>query len=423
MFHHPKPPVPNQDPQQQQELPMLYNQDEIILRSPRSGDISITWEHPEGTDVNLLLNQKKRNTNQFGFASLVGEIAQIIANTIFQSGEPYSFGGITFTPNGQDIYASLGPHSSYSDIIQAMQKARSTDLTTANQILKNLSKGCVDPVEGEGFDMQDLANRIFEKLDDSAKRLMAVLICETIRFGDDGACARMAMREIIAWYEMSGVNISRLFDAVFVNGNESLPQAIFSLPGGKSRMQNQIIGSAKPNDKFFEKDKEIMQSLIGFVSDDEDHGEDTYVYPLRTNYSSGSSIKTRDTVPKISPGFFTDPPSSTVPSPARVPFSAARTFENHDAIHFHLDEQSEEQENDKLAPLGEHFCKKCNLLYWRPFGRSDAPILNKCPNCHSTDSIIMIPDEYVAGLVIENHMKEGSITTFPNGTEGIFLNE
>lgn len=313
MFHHPKPPVPNQDPQQQQELPMLYNQDEIILRSPRSGDISITWEHPEGTDVNLLLNQKKRNTNQFGFASLVGEIAQIIANTILQSGESYSFGGITFTPNNQDIYASLGRYSSYSDIIKAMGTAGSANLETAKQILANLSTGCVTP-SGEGFNMQDLADEIFDGLDDSAKRLMAVLICETIRFKDDGACARMAMREIIYWYEHAPIKFrycSYPFEAVFVNGTEFLPQAIFSFPGGKNRMQNQIAGSANPNDPFFEKDKEIMQSLIGFVSDDEDDSENSYSYLPRTFQQSEHPMEIRSNAIK-SPGRYEDSQSAVV---------------------------------------------------------------------------------------------------------------
>lgn len=64
-----------------------------------------------------------------------------------------------------------------------------------------MSKGCVSPSEDEGFNVQDLVNEIFAGFDDFAKRLMAVLICETIRYGDSWACVRVDMRETIYWHE------------------------------------------------------------------------------------------------------------------------------------------------------------------------------------------------------------------------------
>lgn len=62
----------------------------------------------------------------------------------------------------------------------------------------------------------------------------------------------------------------------------NFPQAIFShRSGGKIRMQNQIYGSANMNNLFFEKDKEIIKSLIDFISDDKN-----YSYPSRTVHPS-----------------------------------------------------------------------------------------------------------------------------------------
>lgn len=400
-------------------------QNEIRLRSvPRSGNVEYMWDHGQSY-ANVMLNTKQHKNLNLGSASLVGEIAQIIAKTIFlQNNSSFIFGGVTFSRNGTDIVVSLGPYSSYASIIEKMQRDGNATKETAEQILKNLSKGYIEPNESGEFNLDVLSDEIFEELDENAKKLMAVLICETIRFNDDGASARMAMRLTINKFENeSGTSP---FKDVFVGSEVNTPLSIFAAPGGKQRMINQIIGheSAYRNFPIFEQDMAILEGNKNFISDDEDDDRSFSDFSLNISQSSTHPMPTRSGG-AILPGFYEDPPtsafSSTVPSPARGQISTVRTFGNHEAMPFNLDELPEEQGTDTLVPLGEHFCQNCNLLYWRPFGRSDEPILNECPNCHSTDFITMIPDENVAHLVIENYMNGGSKAYFQNYIEGIFV--
>ena len=295
---------------------------------------------------------------------------------------------------------------------------------TAKQILKNLSKGCIMPDENGNIPLDELENKIFEGLNDSAKKLMAVLICETIRFNDDGACARMAMRNVIARFNGS----NHPFEDVFVKSEGTTPLSIFATNGGKQRMIDQIIGyeSACKNISIFEQDKAILEKNINFISDDEDENESSSNFWLNTWQPSTHSMKTRNKG-EYSQGFYEDPLSSTVPSSARRQISTVRTFGNHDAIHFNLDEPTEEQETDTVGPLGEHFCKNCNLLYWQGFGQSDATVLNECPNCHSADSVEFILDKDIARLVLENHEKGRGKVYFKLDADtiidGIFVEE
>ena len=386
---------------------------EIKLRTPRSGDVNYAWNH-EQSDANLMLNAKQHKNISLGAASFVGEIAQIVANFL-QNNSSFKFGGVSFYRNGTDIMASLGIYSSYESIIERMN---------SNGTLENLSKGCIGPDKTGNFHLDELENEIFEKLDDSAKKLMAVLICETIRFQDDGACARMAMRNVIARFN----DDQPAFEDVFVKSEGKTPLSIFSANGGKQRMIDQIIGyeSAYRNDSTFEQDKAILEKNINFISDDEDENESSSNFWLNTWQPSTHSMKTRNKG-EYSQGFYEDPLSSTVPSSARRQISTVRTFGNHDAIHFNLDEPTEEQETDTVGPLGEHFCKNCNLLYWQGFGQSDATVLNECPNCHSADSVEFILDKDIARLVLENHEKGRGKVYFKLDADtiidGIFVEE
>ena len=395
---------------------------EIKLRTPRSGDVNYAWNH-EQSDANLMLNAKQHKNISLGAASFVGEIAQIVANFL-QNNSSFKFGGVSFYRNGTDIMASLGIYSSYESIIERMNSNGTATNKTAKQILENLSKGCIGPDKTGNFHLDELENEIFEKLDDSAKKLMAVLICETIRFNDDGACARMAMRNVIARFNGS----NHPFEDVFVKSEGTTPLSIFATNGGKQRMIDQIIGyeSAYRNDSTFEQDKAILEKNINFISDDEDENESSSNFWLNTWQPSTHSMKTRNKG-EYSQGFYEDPLSSTVPSSARRQISTVRTFGNHDAIHFNLDEPTEEQETDTVGPLGEHFCKNCNLLYWQGFGQSDATVLNECPNCHSADSVEFILDKDIARLVLENHEKGRGKVYFKLDADtiidGIFVEE
>lgn len=395
---------------------------EIKLRTPRSGDVNYAWNH-EQSDANLMLNAKQHKNISLGAASFVGEIAQIVANFL-QNNSSFKFGEVSFSRNGTDIMASLGIYSSYESIIERMNSNGTATNKTAKQILKNLSKGCIMPDENGNIPLDELENKIFEGLNDSAKKLMAVLICETIRFNDDGACARMAMRNVIARFNGS----NHPFEDVFVKSEGTTPLSIFATNGGKQRMIDQIIGyeSACKNISIFEQDKAILEKNINFISDDEDENESSSNFWLNTWQPSTHSMKTRNKG-EYSQGFYEDPLSSTVPSSARRQISTVRTFGNHDAIHFNLDEPTEEQETDTVGPLGEHFCKNCNLLYWQGFGQSDATVLNECPNCHSADSVEFILDKDIARLVLENHEKGRGKVYFKLDADtiidGIFVEE
>ena len=251
---------------------------EIKLRTPRSGDVNYAWNH-EQSDANLMLNAKQHKNISLGAASFVGEIAQIVANFL-QNNSSFKFGGVSFYRNGTDIMASLGIYSSYESIIERMNSNGTATNKTAKQILENLSKGCIGPDKTGNFHLDELENEIFEKLDDSAKKLMAVLICETIRFNDDGACARMAMRNVIARFN----DDQPAFEDVFVKSEGKTPLSIFSANGGKQRMIDQIIGyeSACKNISIFEQDKAILEKNINFISDDEDGNESSYAFELNT---------------------------------------------------------------------------------------------------------------------------------------------
>lgn len=166
----------------------------------------------------------------------------------------------------------------YPHVIEEIGNAATKNI--AEVILKNLSKS-----------NQRDPNDIFENLDDfpAARNLIAILICETIRFQDDGACARMAMRLVIDLYNRSSNKLSPLpFQQVFVGVDGKVPLAIFAghkknqtKLGGKQRMIAQILGHFRQDiqikqedEELFEKDKKLLNSLLyEFISGDEDNAE------------------------------------------------------------------------------------------------------------------------------------------------------
>ena len=126
---------------------------------------------------------------------------------------------------------------------------------TAIKILNNLSKPCKHPEHLIGtkitdgcfdypfqyFDpslnpdfnpdsIEDLANDLFKGLEGDqykpARQLVAVLLCECIRFNDDGALVRWAMRNVIRLFD-DGNNGA--FERVFkTDDGNPLPLAIFA---------------------------------------------------------------------------------------------------------------------------------------------------------------------------------------------------
>ena len=348
-------------------------QNEIRLRAPRSGEVRLEWD--QNIDVNELLNRKYRKTQELGYASLVGEVAKIIENKIFLQNNPsFIFGGLTFSRNRKDIVVSLGSNSSYASIIEKMQSNGAATKETAEQILKNLSKGYIEANESGEFNLDVLSNEIFEELDKNAKKLMAVLICETIRFNDDGASARMAMRLVINNFENGSTSP---FEDVFVESSGETPLSIFAVTGGKQRMLDQIIGEKSGCNSFFEKDKAILEGNKNFISEDEDENIISSVFLLNTSYPSAHPMQTRNNGQHFQ-GFYEDPPSSTVPSPARRQINAVRTFGNHDAID-HQNLALEEISEKDFPVKGQnfpraYFCKNCKLFYSSFENQSECPL-------------------------------------------------
>ncbi len=228
------------------------------------------WKTPPGTTpakcLNDLLWSKHLKFIKEGPASLVGKVAVDIAQSIVKySNSTYTLSGITFQPNSSrtDIYANLGSqYKSYNNVIEEMERRGSATRDTANKILKNLSKA-----------NYRIPAEIFEGLDESAKRLMAFLICETIRFQEDGACARMAIRMVIKMYDD---NMEDPFGTVFVSIPQQLdPASIFASKKGKNRMINQILNDFPANypsniKAYFEDDKnKVNQIQSDYYSDDE----------------------------------------------------------------------------------------------------------------------------------------------------------
>ncbi len=130
----------------------------------------------------------------------------------------------------------------------------------ARKILENLSKPCEIPDEIKkdikadngryefDFDkltlkhIETLAGELFEGLDDGSKDLVAVFLCECIRFKDDGALVRWSIRKVLFDCDdqrpgISPIKMQRSFDS------KSPEAASFAKRGGKSTT-NEVINNA-----------------------------------------------------------------------------------------------------------------------------------------------------------------------------------
>ncbi len=246
--------------------------------NPRNESLEIKFERAGG-NANNLLKKKYHKAVSEGYSSLIGKIASKIGNEVVNSPNSqatlFNFRFKIINQNTDDIVVNCG---TYPHVIEEMGNAATKNI--AEVILKNLSKS-----------NQRDPNDIFENLDDfpAARNLIAILICETIRFQDDGACARMAMRLVIDLYNRSSNKLSPLpFQQVFVGIDGKVPLAIFAghkknqtKLGGKQRMIAQILGHFRQDiqikqedEELFEKDKKLLNSLLyEFISGDEDNAE------------------------------------------------------------------------------------------------------------------------------------------------------
>lgn len=272
----------------------------IRAGTSRSDEIKLGFcrERFSKVDAQLLLQQKHSELVKYGYTTLIGRIAGTVAaklrNFPCVSVDKTRFTTqVTFRKSKQDLVA-LGC-GKYKDIIEKMYGNRECSPRTAFYILKNLSKGYDGKRDYE----------LFLDLPENAKDLMAVLICEAIRFQEDGALARMAIRKVLSLFPKPSISdTSRVpvaedysdaqpaesleknpFYEVFVSIEETTlgdttPFAIFAATqdkkrvGGKRRKLDLIEGKESKSNTHYEFDKNRLFETVDCLSDSEEQKEE-----------------------------------------------------------------------------------------------------------------------------------------------------
>ena len=212
---------------------------------------AITFSHRTKSAQEVLKEHHDRNKAD-GSSSLIGELAQIVESHIRLTGESITLGDINFhygplqrpkekawvEKEPSELLAAAG---TYNSIITNMFKNGVATKDTAIKILNNLSKPCSNPRQEacqisfktvRTEDITTLSDQLFDGLERDqykpARQLVAVLLCECIRFNDDGALVRWAMRNVISLFER---DYGTAFDFVFkTDSGNPLPLAIFARP-------------------------------------------------------------------------------------------------------------------------------------------------------------------------------------------------
>lgn len=233
----------------------LVNPSRIHEGRPRSGNVCETIKtHPfydaNNRNIQTLWQAKHTKFVEDGYTSLIGKVSNELARNLVVKGafQVLQVGAISFNfqcnsvdkeVGNPEVFVSLGSRSSYEGVISGMFSNGECTLEVATTMLKNLSMPYAvekDP-GGElvalGYEM------LFNELTGAwhAKNLMAILICEAIRFQDDGALARMAMRKVVnlfTQHSLTSKKENNPFYRVFVKGkNEDEKSVIFAKKGGK----------------------------------------------------------------------------------------------------------------------------------------------------------------------------------------------
>ena len=236
----------------------IVDPNEIHAGTPRSGGVVERFATHRYYDENgksdfglqLLWQAKHTKFVKHGYTSLIGEVATYIDRyfTKFSSVYELRTGIVStkkFTKWG-DIRTGDG---SYSKIISDMYESKECTLATAKALLKSLSlpqmNGKIEPKDEPSDLPLSHGQALFSKLVDekkspklNAQKLMGVLICEAIRFQDDGALARMAMREIIRLFQ-TPLRSDKIEDNPFyqVFADRENP-VVFAKLGGKKKTLN-----------------------------------------------------------------------------------------------------------------------------------------------------------------------------------------
>lgn len=274
-----------------------------------------------------LLQQKHSELLKKGYTTLIGKIAQRIdeeiskgLSTASQVEKSGTLGAaqITFMPNsGKTTDIKTGTQK-YEQIIQDMYTAGECSPRTAFFILENLSKGHRGRRDYE----------LFLNLPEHAKNLMAVLICEAIRFQEDGALERMAIRKVLSLFsELSTPSVSTTsatasssgatespvatnysdiqslrslednpFYKIFVSDiySEDSPLAIFAATqdakkvGGKRRQLDLIEGKSSEKNSHYKFDQAKFFNTADCLSDSEEQSTGNPSTPVRHKRTTSS---------------------------------------------------------------------------------------------------------------------------------------
>lgn len=304
-------------------LPGRSRSDEIKLDFDRTGY--------NKSSAQLLLQQKHSELLKKGYTTLIGKIAKRIdeeittnQNTVSYVDKTETLGGmkVAFSPNPNRTDITSGTKT-YEKIIQDMYKKNECSPRTAFRILENLSKG---------HDETRRDYQLFLNLPKNAQDLMAVLICEAIRFQEDGALERMAIRKVLSLFpkpssstsatasssrttehpiatdysdvQPSGDVKENPFYKVFVldentTFEEATPLAIFAAVndgkvGGKHRTLDLISGILTGKNIHYNVDQQILLHTADCLSDLEEQSTGSPRTPAKSQRktSSGRILKT-----------------------------------------------------------------------------------------------------------------------------------
>lgn len=276
----------------------------IRAGTSRSDEIKLGFyrERFSKEDAQLLLQQKHSELVEKGYTTLIGKVAQRIDKEIttgnlnsarVEISETPRAAWKSFSSNGNRTDITSG-HKTYSSIISDMYDAGKCSPRTAFYILKNLSKGYAGKRDYE----------LFLNLDPEVEDLMAVLICEAIRFQEDGALARMAIRKVLSLFpkplisdtsrgpvaedysdvQPAGRIDNNPFYKVFVSIEETTlaettPFAIFAATqdekrvGGKRRKLDLIERKISAGNTHYKFDQNRLFDTVDCLSDSEEQKE------------------------------------------------------------------------------------------------------------------------------------------------------
>ncbi len=266
----------------------LVNPSRIHEGRPRSGNVCETIKtHPfydaNNRNIQTLWQAKHTKFVEDGYTSLIGKVSNELARNLVVKGafQVLQVGAISFTfqcnsvdkeVGNPEVFVNLGPKSSYEGVIHGMFSEGECTSEVATTMLKNLSMPYAvgkDP-GGElvalGYEM------LFNELTGTwhAKNLMAILICEAIRFQDDGALARMAMRKVVnlfTQHSLTSKKENNPFYRVFVKGkNEDEESVIFAKKGGKKDTLNLFFSTTAVLDTL------PLSINLAYTSDVEEEG-------------------------------------------------------------------------------------------------------------------------------------------------------